>query len=200
MDTITLSAGFRKLHQIPDIRIKTKGIDAKDPEWRSRAKEALWWESGNLKSEERFLQMTGRTDKEKALMEYRQFLQLHQTLLAIGGCETCFPAIEEDMGAILERGRFYKGTSKMMPGRPNGCHENTCRLWEANHANSDVHIATGYALSGDGIWRQHSWLVHRYRTAMQHRTQIIETTRKRVAYYGFEMMDAEAENFCYHNL
>lgn len=39
------------------------------------------------------------------------------------------------------------------------------------------------ALSDDGMWRQHSWLVwHKARS-----NQIVETTVKRIVYYGFVM-------------
>lgn len=138
---------------------------------------------------------------------WAEFLKLHGLLLSIGGYETCFPYVEEDMANILARGRYYGGFSKMMKGKPSRCHENACNLWTVNKDKHDVHIATGYALSADGMWRQHSWLVQRYQTATQHRTRIIETTEKRVAYFGYEMGNefdpelgmSEAEEFCYWN-
>lgn len=193
------SKEFIAKHCLPEQKVQTCHIDDIKPDWRKQARENLWWESGNIQSEELFI-MSMPARQSCTALEYKQFLLLHNILLSIGGCETCFPPLEEDMGAILERGRYYRGTSKMMRGTPNACHRNVCRLWEANHPNYDVRISTGYALSNDGIWRQHSWLVHRYRTAMQHRTQIVETTEKRAAYYGFEMTEAEAEEFCSNNL
>lgn len=184
---------FMKKHNLPSCRIATVPMDEADPGWRPCLKENCWWESSNLES--------GRAAKMGSLTgtELSDFRLLHDILIAIGGEETCFPDIEEDMTKILERGRFYKGTSKMIKGRPSRCHENACLLWRRNHASHDIHIATGYALSKDGMWRQHSWLVQRYSTAKQQRTRIIETTKKRVAYFGFEMTEEEAERFCYYN-
>lgn len=184
---------FIQKHNLPHIRISTVPMDDTDPEWRQRLKERCWWESSNLESGKA---TQDGTLTEKELVDFRL---LHDILTAIGGEETCFPDIEEDMDKILERGRFYRGTSKMMKGRPSRCHENVCLLWEQNHKSHDIRIATGYALSKDGMWRQHSWLVHHYNTATQQRTRIIETTEKRVAYFGFEMTEEEAERFCYYN-
>ena len=184
------SAAFKKLHNIPLMRFDV----APNAEHKATIHETCFWESENLSSESTFVRMT-RGKKE----DWEKFLLLHRILLSIGGRETVFPSFEEDMDAILSRGRYYKGTSRMMRGRANHCHSNVCNLWEANHADKDVSIATGYALSPDGLWRQHSWLVQRYRTATQNRTRIIETTEKRLCYYGFEMTNAEAEEFCQNN-
>jgi hypothetical protein len=48
-------------------------------------------------------------------------------------------------------------------------------------------ITTGWALSDDGLWRQHSWIL-RGKT-------VIETTETRVRYFGVTLTDAEAEQF-----
>lgn len=159
-------------------------------EWLTECSARMWWASPNFSGSD-------QSEPEKT----GEFRLLHDLLLSIGGVETVFPDIEEDMDSILNRGRFYRGTSKLMRGKDCACHQNTCYLWEANRADHDVSIATGYALSPDGFWRQHSWLVHRYQTPSgQHRTRIVETTVKRLAYFGFEMSDDEAQNFCYDNL
>lgn len=130
--------------------------------------------------------------------EQKDFQRLRNILLEIGGKETCFPSFEEDMDALLHRGHNRKGTSKLIRGRPNQCHANSCELWQ-NNRDKDIVICTGYALSEDGIWRQHSWLIHRYQTKTQNRTRVIETITKRLAYFGFEMTCDEAEAFCYDN-
>ena len=162
----------------------------------------MWWSHENIQTPEAFLKshQGGHLSQDVYNNNWKQFYDLHNILLEIGGSETCFPAYEEDMAAILDRGRYYPGRSKMMRGRPNKCHANTCELWENNRKQFQVAITTGYALSPDGIWRQHSWLVHRYRTKSQLRTRIVETTVKRTAYYGFEMTDREAEIFCAQNI
>ena len=126
-----------------------------------------------------------------------RMIDLHHKLLSFGGSETCFPVIEEDLVKILERGQLWLGDkTKMMKGRASQCHSNSCELYENNKNTHEVAIATGYALSADGLWRQHSWLVQRNTRSIN----IIETTVKRVLYFGFIMTEDEAEEFCYNCL
>jgi len=176
-------------YKIPAQRIILPNPFLKDPAWEAHLKKNAWWYHENLASPAIVMQ-----EKEK-----EQFLRLHDILLQIGGYETCFPVVEEDMEKILSRGYYRKGTSKMMEGSPSRCHSNVCNLYVLNQRVADVTICTGYALSNDGLWRQHSWLLHRYKTRTQHRTRVIETTTKRVAYFGFEMTEKEAEVFCDNN-
>lgn len=159
----------------------------------------MWWKSQNLADPEKFgkLQVGGGV---MGVQEHAMFLALHKILLSIGGSETCFPPVEEDLAKIICRGKFFPGRSKMMKGRPNACHSNTAELWINNHETKDVRIVTGYALSADNIWRQHSWLVQEYDTETQHRRRLIETTSKRVAYFGFELTEEEAEAFYFENI
>lgn len=178
-------------YNIPNVRIELSDPFIQDPEWKGWLKENSWWYHEYMDSLEVCRAFHGRISEQ----EYQDFKRLHDILLSIGGYETCFPAIEEDMTKILERGYYRKGTSKLMRGQPSQCHANACNLWEQNQ-DKDVVICTGYALSQDGMWRQHSWLLHRYQTKTQHREQVIETTVKRVAYFGFEMTREEAIEFC----
>jgi hypothetical protein len=53
-------------------------------------------------------------------------------------------------------------------------------------------ICTGYALTRDGMWRQHSWVYTRSGT-------VVETTVKRVQYFGFIMNETECEIFLEDN-
>lgn len=56
-------------------------------------------------------------------------------------------------------------------------------------------ICTGYALSEDGMWRQHSWIIwHKARS-----NQIIETTVPRILYFGFVMTTEMCEEFADNN-
>lgn len=103
-------------------------------------------------------------------------------------------ATEEDIDDILEYGQFWIGYSaKKMIGAPSQCHRNTCELWELN--KDKMKICTGYALSDDGMWRQHSWGIVKTPRSIK----IIETTKERVAYYGFIMTDEQAKEFTYWN-
>jgi hypothetical protein len=69
---------------------------------------------------------------------------------------------------------------------PSMCHGNALGLWLAS--GGGVRVATGYALSDDGLWRQHSWALVDGR--------LVETTPcPRLRYFGFELSHAEAEEF-----
>lgn len=117
---------------------------------------------------------------------------LHDLLMSHGGLITCLPWIEEDLDKILERGRLWKPRwLREMPSLPSSCHFNAAALWDANR-DKPVRIATGYALSDDGIWRQHSWCIFK-------KEVVVETTVKRVLYFGFAMAKDEANQFYWDN-
>ena len=182
---------------LPAQRIETAPASPAD----TQVQNTLWWSSSNIISPASFLSLPDNRGipLERLVSEWRNFYALHQLLLSIGGHETCFPPAEEDIEAILKRGRFYPGHSRMMVGKPSQCHRNSCELWLNNRRQFQVSIATGYALSTDGLWRQHTWLIHRYRTRTQSRLRLIETTEKRLGYFGFEMTEEEAMAFCSSN-
>ena len=62
-------------------------------------------------------------------------------------------------------------------------------LWYKN--KDRCFIATGYALSEDGLWRCHSWVVQ----PMARTVRVWETTVKRVAYFGVVLTSEECEDF-----
>ena len=130
---------------------------------------------------------------------YEKMLKLRDRLLAIDGESACLPDIEEDYDNIMTYGQLWIGQKRirMMRGTPCQCHRNVCELYWANRNYKDgiLRIATGYALSKDSMWRQHSWLVLRKVRSYK----IIETTEKRELYFGFCMDDETAKKFCYLN-
>ena len=151
-----------------------------DVEWQNRINEDCWWASG----------YTG-SDRGNPLE-----MELIKKLLSFGGYEACVAYHEEDAENLLERGQLWYGDhSTLMKGAPSQCHRNSCDLWEQNRSDKEVAIATGYALTKDGLWRQHSWLLLRKSRSVQ----VIETTEKRIAYFGYVMTDQEAEQFCSDN-
>jgi hypothetical protein len=112
-------------------------------------------------------------------------LKMRNAFVRFGGEEVCIPSLEDDLSKILSRGTLWPGHgAKRMPGRPSQCHENSCLCWEANQDR--LFVATGYALSDDGMWRQHSWCV----APKGKGVTIIETTEPRELYFGF-VMDLE---------
>ena len=127
--------------------------------------------------------------------EMAELLKLRRLLLSFGGGEVKLPNYEEDLKKIMARGQFWYGDRVvLMPGERGQCHRNTCRLWEKN--KDKVLIATGYALSEDGVWRQHSWGIQ----VRPRRNRVVETTAKRIAYFGFVMNQEESEEFAYYNM
>lgn len=115
---------------------------------------------------------------------------LKDKLLSVGGTRIIMPRTDEDLEKTVSRGQFWMGSSAMMQkGLPSQCHMNSARLYMAN--KDKIRICTGYALSDDGIWRMHSWGIW----TKPRSNKIVETTVKRVLYYGFVMTPEECEEF-----
>lgn len=128
-----------------------------------------------------------------------RYARLRNILLRIGGAQIV-QMYEPNLLQILYRGRAMRGTSAHLRlGEPSACHENVCSHYRAEGFNN-FRIWTGYALSKDGLWRQHSWgqLVGDD-WVPQDRGRLIETTVKRVAYFGYQMTAQESEKFCNDN-
>ena len=119
------------------------------------------------------------------------FLPLKKKLLDIGGWSVCTPAKEPDLEKILERGRRFPGRSRAMRGEPCNCHRNSALCWDENREL--CFICTGYALTRDGMWRQHSWILTNTGT-------VVETTVKRVQYWGYVLDEEECELFLLENM
>lgn len=137
----------------------------------------------------------------------RSALRLRDRLIGFAGDMACVAYRDLDLEDILAHGQLWCGAvvdnARMRRGRPCDCHNNVRKLW-ANANPRDVDgvrrrasarlrfIATGYALSSDGMWRQHSWLIERSERTLR----LIETTAPRIAYYGFAMTERRADSFC----
>ena len=116
--------------------------------------------------------------------------ELRRRLLAIGGNRVCLQSPDPDLPALLSRGRaFSTGGVRRRRLARNQCHRNVATLW--CNAPGRVRIATGYALSDDGLWRPHGWTVEGGRH--------IETTKRRAAYFGIELTIGEALTFTLRN-
>lgn len=168
---------IRSVEQLP----APLSTGAPDPDWDARIQNEWWYSDETIQKE-----------LEKDPWINTGLLMLHKKLLSFGGVRTVLPVVEDDLRNIMERGQLWLGENpKMMPGRPSQCHRNSASCWERNKYRTI--LCTGYALSEDGLWRQHSWLVD-----FKHQ-QIVETTVPRVAYFGFAMTQEEAEDFCENN-
>ena len=164
-----------------DAKIETTPMDK---DWVERIKDEHWYHKNDYTEE-----YIKRDPKNGHRM-----LELRKKLLSFGGQEVCTPMFEYDLENILDRGQLWFGDRiKMMKGQPSQCHRNSCNLWE-NNKDKTV-LCTGYALSEDGLWRCHSWLVW----LKPRKNYVVETTVKRKAYFGFVMTEEEANQFCEEN-
>jgi len=76
--------------------------------------------------------------------------------------------------ASLWDGLLLTAEVRMRRGRRNRCHGNSATLWRKDTERRQ--IGTGYALSDDDIWRQHSWVLEGQR--------FYETTVRRECSFG----------------
>jgi hypothetical protein len=113
--------------------------------------------------------------------------RLSRKLLRIGGRALVVPwGDEPHLADLVERGgSMTTRFAVQFPGAPRECHWNVIRLCEASAGT--VHVGTGYALTSDGLWQQHSWGVNA--------KQIVETTELREAYFGIVLTPREAKSF-----
>lgn len=118
--------------------------------------------------------------------------KLFERLLSFGG-ERVVALPEEDVKKLLKRGKLWKTKAIFFPprdARPSRCHQNAAALWEANR--DIVKIVTGWALSPDGMWRQHSW-------GLNGRKTVETTSEPRTMYYGYILTPKESELFLHEN-
>jgi hypothetical protein len=110
---------------------------------------------------------------------------LYAKLLAIGG-ERVVPMPDPHIDILLGRGEVFGNAAvKRVRGEPNRCHQNVALRHLLSRGR--LKICTGYALSEDGLWRQHSWLHDGER--------VLETTVARRVYFGVRLDPVEAAPF-----
>lgn len=111
-------------------------------------------------------------------------------LLSFGG-DLVVPPVhpDPDLDELLTGVRSWGPADHLQPGEDGSCHENVAILWVDGAA---AEVGTGYALSEDGLWRQHSWGVDADGT-------VIETTEERLRYVGVALVEVEAAKFAANN-
>ena len=151
----------RKLKRSISIqRVKLKAVD--NPEWSKSLRE------------------TTKTYIEK----HPEYKPLMDKLLSIAGDFVVIWMYEPDLEIILKRGHLFEGQGSILKGMDFcHCHENVGKLW----FEEKMRIVTGWALSKDGLWRQHSWAL---KDGM-----VIETTTIREKYFGVILTEEESERF-----
>lgn len=129
----------------------------------------------------------------RAAIKYQPEIKLLRTLLLeLGGLELVAPiGFDPDAPVLIRSGSAISGSVESKVMEHSACHRNIAALWLAKR-NRLVGIGTGYALSNDGLWRQHSWGVRR--------NSILETTKTRMKYFGRTIQGSEADSFAASNL
>jgi len=127
----------------------------------------------------------------EALAEQPEIRGLRALLLEIGSIELVAPPWRDcNVPVLIHAGFVMEGRVVLRIMEHSACHRNLSRLW-ARKRNGLVGIGTGYALSGDGLWRQHSWGVGR--------RGIVETTQVRMRYFGYLLQGRDADSFAAAN-
>ena len=91
------------------------------------------------------------------------------------------------IGILSDQGELVPASTVVVQrvGEPDGCHRNAVALWRGGEAAA---IGTGYALSPDSLWREHSW-------AWTTEGNLIETGEPRSGYFGLRMVSEFAQWF-----
>lgn len=104
-------------------------------------------------------------------------MKLKERLLEIGGTSVVWMP-DPDLEMVAKDGREFSIVGrKMIAGQHNRCHQNTADNFLRRKKMS---IATGYALSNDGKWRQHSFGVE----LVKKKEVVIESAVKFERYFG----------------
>lgn len=166
--------------------IKYRGKTNKmDEEWLNYCRKKGWTKDSEMKNHD--------SPYWKYHFSDAQYNQLKDVMLQVAGEAVCLH-FEEDLMNLLERGQFFRGHNSISERmEPNRCHSNASILWSKYR---NVSIATVYALTKDGMWRQHSWgIIQSFGIVQPGNNQVIETTMKRALYFGYVLNDEESEKF-----
>lgn len=137
------------------------------------------------------------TKDEKESMSYKsedfikEYKKLERKLLSFGGIKVSFPKdlYLNEIKQIVNRGQFWYGNkSEKISGVPGKCHHNSAYTW--SNYKDELVLATGFALDSKGTWVCHSWLIE----PTDNKSIILETTTKRIAYFGVVLNYEEALN------
>jgi len=108
-----------------------------------------------------------------------EFESLKKILLTAGGWAVIFLNTVDHYDELVNNGKFAMGGKGVkVPGIPSHCHENVEALVKKKDYLNHIY---GFALSEDGVWREHSWAEHK------NESYILETTELRTMYYGIRL-------------
>ena len=128
----------------------------------------------------------------EAAIQQPEFEVLRRLLVDLGGTHLVAPPHPDTALPLLIVGGFVMaGPVMRIVMEKSECHRNLAEIW-SNKQHELVGVGTGYALSDDGLWRQHSWGVRR--------EGILETTVPRMKYFGVLLQHEDADSFAMANL
>lgn len=176
---------IKEIKRVEDMPKASIPWDKMDEAWGKRLEAmGMWWYQKHP---------IGSSPEEQANMD--KMVKLRDRLLTFGGNIACMDLTDMHYNAIMERGQYFYGEGiHHTKGLPSQCHYNACAFWAKHQLR--MRIATGYALSKDGCWRQHSWLVE----PLKVKYRIWETTEDRIAYFGVILTPEECADFCEQEL
>src|ERR1700680_479941 len=117
---------------------------------------------------------------------------LRRLLLGLGGIHLVAPpSPDAALPLLIDAGFVMAGPVVRRTMKRSECHRNVAEVW-AEKQHELVGIGTGYSLSDDGLWREHSWGLRR--------EGILETTVSRVKYFGILLQHRDADSFAMANL
>jgi hypothetical protein len=116
---------------------------------------------------------------------------LKPLLLKLGGAYVVAPQKPDpDLALLIESGFVISGPVLVKSMDHHACHRNVAKMWK-ERKHGIVAIGSGYALSSDDLWWEHSWGIRR--------DGILETTMKRLKYFGLVLQGAKANSFAEMN-
>lgn len=142
----------------------------------------------------------------KLFESHKDFSELESLLLSEGG-DRVIDTFEEDLDALLERGEFHHPEDfdyQILKMNPSQCHQNSVSFYKnfindvdedglRNNSEEEIEIVTGWALSDNGMWVQHTWVM------LLIDNILIETTEERDMYYGIYLRGEELIKFIDEN-
>lgn len=140
--------------------------------------------------------------------------KLKKKLISIGGDTVAGTSNEEEK--ILKRGQVLSNKNVLVRKMVrSSCHYNSAQL-VIDHNKSgykgELQMWTGWALSSDGIWREHSWVMadddsklfpmgsknDKYKETVVKSGTLIETTESREIYFGYPISGEEFDRTAHH--
>ena len=122
----------------------------------------------------------------EAISKQPEVERLKVLLLQFGGEFLVAPRkTDADIPMLLKHGSLMSGPVTLSVMKSSSCHQNVASAWRKREFGI-VAIATGYALSEDALWRQHSWGILP--------DGVLETTATRLKYFGI-VLDIERADF-----